>query len=205
MFYYNKNSCYKIFHTKECDCIKYSNEDDIRKFPNWVIASSKGYQLCEKCNLLLKKYILEKESVLRFCQQYGFSFEYTETAITIKTSMSKWKIALNNTGMRLDLYHRNKFKDENSSFIPEFHFQNSNCDTIMGYLDYIYWHDIYRRYHPLKKSSIYPKLNSPPPKKGTKRYHKNERRIKRNARKKSIANVLSLIKSLESEHNNPSG
>lgn len=203
MVYYIKNCRSKIVHLDGCCHIKNTDKADIGTFPNLSKAYSHGYRLCNHCNLMQKKFKSEKEKIFTFCQQYGFSYRQDDRIATVTTTLSKWKIVLNNTGERLELYHRNSYdKKGDTGVISNYHFQHATYDTITGFLDYIYWHDVYRKSHPLESSRIYPKLKSPPPMKGTKRYRKEQKMLERKERKKSIANVLSLIESLQTVQSN---
>jgi len=62
----------------------------------------------------------------------------------------------------------------------------------MDYLKYIIQHDNYRNHNPYH--FIMPVQ---PPKKGTKRYKKQQHKAKKRARRDAVNNVLNLINSLE--------
>ena len=98
---------------------------------------------------------------------------------------------------RIVLYHKNDFKTDKDhlSEISGYHLQgDARRKSIVEYLQYIVDHDYYRMLNPVyipKK-----KKESPPPRKGTRRYKSAQRRIEKYERKRAISNVLSLIESL---------
>jgi len=61
--------------------------------------------------------------------------------------------------------------------------------TLLGYLEYIVEHDYFRMLNPIHPA---PKKKEPP-RKGTKRYRKQQKRAKKQALRESIRNVLNLI------------
>ncbi len=196
MFFYNTSCHSKTVHLEGCGHIRHTDKAKIGTFPNLTKAISCGYRLCKHCNLMQKRYHTEKGSIFDFCQQYGFAYRQSDRIATVTTALSKWKIVLNDAGDGLKLYHRNTFdKKGSTSMISNYHYQHATYDTIGGFLDYIFWHDIYRKNHPLEG---YKKANVPPPMKGTKRYRKEKRKLEKRERRRSIANVLSLIESLQS-------
>ena len=116
--------------------------------------------------------------------------------ISIRSIKSKWKITLDEN-YKIVLYHKNDFttNKDHLSVISGYHLQGDVLkDSIIAYLQYIVDHDYFRMVNPLYIPQN--KKVSSPPKKGTKRYKKSQRKLEKNERKKAIKNVLNLIDSL---------
>ena len=95
------------------------------------------------------------------------------------------------------LYHRNDFKTDKDhlSEIKGYHLQGDVKKTsIIEYLQYIVDHDYFRMLNPVHIPKK--KKESPPPRKGTRRYKSAQRRIEKYERKRAIYNVLNIIESL---------
>lgn len=200
MFYYIKKCRSKTVHLKGCRHIGHCADAEIGTFIDLTQADLSGYRLCNHCNLIQKQYKAEEEKILDICQKYGFSYYQRDRIATVTTTVSKWKITVNNVGTQMNLYHRNSFDIPGEvSIIPNYHYQNVTYKNIIGFLDYILRHDIYRKKHPLEENK---KVNTPPPIKGTKRYRKEKKKLERKTarieRRNSITRVLSLIESLQS-------
>ena len=65
----------------------------------------------------------------------------------VHTPRSKWRIIVNGKANKLFLYHKNTYhkNEEIPSIVPGYHSQATRSKTIVGYLEYIIQHDIYRR------------------------------------------------------------
>ena len=79
-------------------------------------------------------------------------------------------------------------EEETHDRVPGYHCQSVCHPTLLGYLEYIVEHDYFRMLNPIH---LAPKKKSP--RKGTKRYRKQQKRAKKQARRESIHNVLNLI------------
>lgn len=123
------------------------------------------------------------------------SIFFKDKFIGISTPISDWRIVPSGNGNEVVLYHKNTLSTEKTGPVPGYHLQRVSQDTIFGYLEYISDHDFYRNMHPLYP--IHSKKNSPPPMKGTKRYRKEQKRAAKKAKWQSVANVISLIDSLQ--------
>lgn len=196
MYCYCKNSRKKIIHSIECFHVRKTEIDNIGWFESLSEACEHGYRLCKHCNPLVKCYKREDNEIIDFCRKNGLSVRLESKYIYICSIKSKWKIALDKKN-RLVLYHKNDFttNKDHLSEISGYHLQGDVLrNSIIAYLQYIVDHDYFRMVNPLYIPQN--KKVSPPPKKGTKRYRKSQRRIEKNERKKAIKNVLDLIDSL---------
>ncbi len=71
---------------------------------------------------------------------------------------------------------------------------------MLQYFTYITSHDAYRMHHPEAPRAALtkkPPKQKEPPRKGTKRWHKEQARRRTAERKRAIRNVLALIDSLD--------
>lgn len=196
MYYYSKKSRKKIIHTIECFHINDPDINDIGWFETLPEAYEQGYRLCKHCNPLFKQYKKELEQINDFCRENGLSVHLSNRSISIYSIKSKWKIALDKKN-RMVLYHKNDFETnkDHLSEISGYHLQgDARRGSVVAYLKYIVEHDYYRIINPVyipKK-----KKDSPPPRKGTKRYKSAQRRTEKYERRQAIRNVLNLIDSL---------
>jgi len=201
MFYYSKNSRKKIIHVDTCFMKNQIHDANIGCFDSLQEAYKKGYRLCRHCSPLVRQYRQVKDDVCRYSLEKGIRFHYTNNAIVVKTSFSKWKIVVAETGKRLDLYHKNTYKSshDDESLVEGYHLQNIRKGSIQGYFEYIANHDDYRLANPVY---VPPKTKKKePPRKGTKRYKSQQRREEQKARKYSIWRTLALIDEYSSQSN----
>lgn len=196
MYYYNKKSAKKIIHTFECFHIVHTCIEDIGWFETLKEAYQQGYRFCKHCNPLFKYYKAENKEIIDFCRKNGLSVILRNKNILVCSIKSNWKITLDKNN-RIVLYHKNEF-ETNRDYLSEingYHLQgDARRDSIVSYLNYIIRHDDYRMQNPIYISKK--EKESPPPRKGTKRYKSLQRRIEKYERKKAIRNVLDLIDSL---------
>ncbi len=196
MFYYNKKSRKKIIHTAECFHVYNVDINDIGWFEAVADAYNKGYRFCKHCNPLIRMYNNESRQINDYCRENGLSYNLGNKSIVIYSIDSMWQITLDKNS-RIILYHKNDFKTnkDHLSEINGYHLQgDAKKDSILDYLKYIVEHDFYRMHNPIFINKK--KKASPPPKKGTKRYKSELKKIEKYERKKAIKNVVNLIDSL---------
>lgn len=196
MYYYNQFSKTKVIHLDSCFHISKERHKKVDHFKSLHEAYENGYRLCKHCNPMHKQYKKERDEILQMSAKKGLSVYSGNRYISITSVASKWKITLDNE-MRMVLYHKNEFETANDSAsqVLGYHFQGDvNQTSIISYLNYIVEHDYFRMMHPVNKPKQ--KKNSPPPRKGTRRYRSAQRRNEKNQRKQAIKNVLDLIDSL---------
>lgn len=199
LYYFNQKSSKKIVHSQDCFRIANSENSNIGLFKTLDDAYEAGYRLCRNCSPIAKKYKREENEIMEFCRINGMIPYFHDKFVGITSVSGKWKITVNKDGKQICLFHKNEYKSkhDNKSPIPGFHLQKACCDSIMGYLSYISKHDSYRRKNPLY---IFPK-EKPLPRKGTRRYREEQKKVKIIANKRAIRNVLDLIESLPSSTN----
>ena len=200
MYYYSKKSGSKIVHLADCFCIQNTDIDDLGWFESLSEAYSQGYWFCAHCNPLIKQYHQESDEILEYCRKNGLSFWRSNRFISISSTRSEWRIALDQQN-RMVLYHKNDFKTDRDhlSEMKVYHFQRDvRLDSIVGYMEYILDHDYFRMLNPVYAPR---KKEITPPQKGTKRYKSAQKRFKKFERKREIRNVLNLIDSLHAPSN----
>lgn len=197
MYYYSKKCRKKIIHTHLCFHIQHTELDDIGWFETLPEAYEQGYRLCKHCSPIAKHYRKESKQILDFCGKNGLAVHLGCRSIFVTSPRSKWKIAVGND-RQITLYHQNTFETERDhlSEIKGYHLQHDvTKDSVVEYLNYIVEHDYFRMLNPVYNKPR-KKKESPPPRKGTRRYKSEQRRIEKYERKRAIRNVLNIIESL---------
>lgn len=197
MFYYSKNSRKKIVHKQQCPYCARMKKDNTGLFLSLDEARAAGYRLCIYCSAVGKRYLSEYKTLASYAVENGLSFRYDDGKVLIETPHSSWMIITNGKKHKMFLYHQNaeNFPNERS-LIPGYHSQHFQSNTILGYMEYIVEHDGYRLHH---KYHMKNKPEPSPPRKGTKRYKKLQRKIKRDKRRAEQRNVYRIFEELESE------
>ena len=106
-----------------------------------------GYRMCNCCSLVGMRLRKEQNAVNHFCQENGVSCWLEDGQLHVHTPKSKWRIIVNGKANKLFLYHKNTYQkyEKIPSIVPGYHSQAIRSKTIVGYLEYIIQHDIYRR------------------------------------------------------------
>ena len=89
------------------------------------------------------------------------------------------------------------------SAIRGYHNQHIRFRSLPEYFSYITSHDAFRMHHPEAPRAALaqkPPKQKEPPRKGTKRWHKEQTRRRAVERKRAIRNVLALIDSLDANY-----
>lgn len=196
MYYYSKKSRRKVVHDGDCFYIQNVDGDSIGIFESLDEAYAHGYRLCRHCSPLAVQYRKEVRQLSEYCRKQAASFFFNDRFIGVYTPNSKWRIVPATTHDGFDLYHKNTIEKnkDNDSPVPGYHLQRVYRKTLMEYFECVVDHEYYRMTHPLY---IRPdKKEKAPPRKGTKRYRKQQAKAEKRARKQSIINVLNLIDGL---------
>jgi len=193
MYYYNKNSRKKVVHAAECFCIRNRPSDAFGCFETLQEVEANGYRLCRHCSLLARQYRKECAALTEYCRKNAVSIFFDDRFIGIYTPHSHWRLILNEGNEAFSLYHENSYesKRDADSAVPGYHLQRVCKGSVQGYLEYVVEHERYRRMNPL-----YIREQKQLPRKGTKRYKKQQAKAERYARRKAIARVLTLIDGL---------
>lgn len=190
MYYATSLGRKRIIHTPDCPHCKRIREENLIEIPSIWAAFSKRYHLCKHCNPLMQKYKSEESAIQEYCSHNGLCFSIENKCFRVETPRSMWKITLEDNATCTTLYHKNELHLEKRRHdrVPGYHCQSVCHPTLLGYLEYIVEHDYFRMLNPIH---LAPKKKSP--RKGTKRYRKQQKRAKKQARRESIHNVLNLI------------
>lgn len=195
MYYYSKKSKNRILHTQFCFHIRRVDPDDIGWFETLSEAYAQGYRLCKHCSPIAGQFRKESKAIYDYCRDNGLAVRLDCRSISVASPSSKWKITLGSGG-RLVLYHHNTHQTAQDGFseIRGYHLQGDvSRDSVVDYLEYIVEHDYFRMLHPVYDQ---PGKGSLPPKKGTKRYRREQRKLKAREKRRAIRNVLNLIDAL---------
>lgn len=196
MYYYSKTSRRGVAHLEGCFQLQAVAPERLGSFETLSQAHAGGYRLCRCCSPIARQYRAERAALLAFCQTRAISCFLHDGFLVVTTPYSRWRILSGEAGGLL-LYHRNSFQtaQDAQSPVPGYHLQRVCKAELLGYLTYIVEHEYYRMMHPVSPRPA----KKEPPRKGTKRYQKQQAREKHAARRKAISNVLSLIDSLSAK------
>lgn len=196
MFYYSKNSKEKIVHDSHCCCFKIMNKQNVRCFATLEEARAAGYRLCDRCAPINRFIRGNRKAINEFCRRNGMLCYLHDGSITIKAPFSMWKIILHEkTRKHIFLYHKNIYNSLGNSAVPGYHSQSVRRNAVLAYLEYIAAHEEYRQKNPLVPT----RQSASPPRKGTKRWNKEQRRLENMRRRDAIHRTLYLIDQVSSE------
>lgn len=197
MYYFCRKSRSKVVHSQACAHIRKLCREEIGIFTTLEAVKAAGYRLCRHCNPLAKLYRREHKALQHYCRSHTAVIAFRDSFISVSTPISNWQIIVSGNGRELLLYHKNNVGTKAAGPVPGYHLQMISRDSIMGYLEYISEHDIYRNMHPNRFA--FSKKNSPPPLKGTKRYRKEQKKAAKRAKWQSVNYVNSLLDSLKAQ------
>lgn len=192
MFYYSKNSKKKVVHFEGCHHLNAIKAENLSSFESIKKVREAGYRMCSCCSPIVKKIRTENDAIQNFCYENGLLYFIDKGNLHIQTKHSKWKVLASDEQSKVELHHKNTYKQEYENSVPGYHKQAFCSESILGYMEYIVKHEAYRRHNPLPV-----KVEKAPPIKGTKRWNKQQKAIKRKERKQQIWNVLNLIDNLQ--------
>ena len=141
MVFYSTKSNEKVFHLPHCKIARRIRKEYKKQFATPEEARLAGYRMCNCCSLVGTRLRKEQKAVNQFCQENGVSCWLEDGQLHVHTPRSKWRIIVNGKANKLFLYHKNTYP----SIVPGYHSQATRSKTIVGYLEYIIQHDIYRR------------------------------------------------------------
>ena len=201
MFYYSKRSHRRIVHMQARFLVRGFAPETIGTFETLSEALDAGYRLCRRCNPILRQYRKEQMAILDYCRENGMSFHLNDRYLSIISPISQWRVAVSPSGTTM-LYHKNtEFRaSDAASAIRGYHNQHIRFRSLPEYFSYITSHDAYRMHHPEAPRAALtkkPPKQKEPPRKGTKRWHKEQTRRRAAERRRAIRNVLALIDSLD--------
>ena len=199
MYYFSKNSRKKVIHLDSCFHCRAVETDNIGSFHTLEEAYEQGYRLCRHCSPLVRLYRREGEAMAAVCLNKAITYFFHDRFIGIETPRSKWKIVPREESGGFALYHKNTYETsrDSQSAVPGYHLQRVSKESAKEYLEYVVEHEYYRMRNPLE---IYPiKRKKEPPRKGTKRYRKQQKRAKWYAKHRAAVDVLRMIDGLSAQ------
>ena len=136
---YHKPNCHyvKMIASKNCMSIA-KNDAQIRR-----------YRICKCCNSMSYHYRIEQNSIEYYRKYKKMEFRFIDGILYVKSEIGCWKLVYSKKFENIVLYHRNTVSVTLDFDHPEnepYHRQVDalSCNTISGYLNYIYEHDRYK-------------------------------------------------------------
>lgn len=137
-----------IYHKPGCryvQRIKYKNRMSLPKCE----AKVEGYRVCRYCNSMHYHYQVERHTLDFYSRCKKMQFNYINGILYVKSEIGCWKLVYFRKEEKIALYHRNatvKPLDFEHPQYEAYHRQEDKpyCNSIEGYLDYIYEHDKYK-------------------------------------------------------------
>lgn len=137
-----------IYHKPGCryvERIQYKNRMSLPKSD----ARREGYHVCRYCNSMNHHYRVEQQTLDFYKRVKKMQFNFINGILYVKSEIGCWKIVYIRKEEKFALYHRNATAKELDFEHPQYepyHRQEDKpfCNTIEGYLDYIYEHDKYK-------------------------------------------------------------
>lgn len=137
-----------IYHKPGCryvERIKYQNRMSLPKRD----AKVEGYHVCRYCNSMNHHYRVEQHTLDFYSRRKKMQFIYIDRILYVKSEIGCWKLVYVRKEEKIVLYHRNtttKPLDFEHPQYESYHRQKDKpyCNSIEGYLDYIYEHDKYK-------------------------------------------------------------
>lgn len=147
MVFYSTKSNEKVFHLPHCGIARRIRKEYKKQFDTPEEARAAGYRMCSCCSPVGIRLRREQNAINQFCQEHGVSCRLEDGQLHVRTPRSKWRIIINGKSKTLFLYHKNTYQkyEKIPSIIPGYHSQAIRSKTIVGYLEYIVQHDIFRR------------------------------------------------------------
>jgi len=137
-----------IYHKPGCryvERIQYKNRMSLPKSD----ARKEGYHVCRYCNSMNHHYRVEKSTIDYYSRCKKMQFNLIDGILYVKSEIGCWKIIYIRKRESFALYHRNsttKELDFDNPQYEQYHCQEDKpyCNSIEGYIDYIYNHDKYK-------------------------------------------------------------
>lgn len=203
---YSIKSHRKIAHYPHCSIIHRIAKGNRRTFESFDEAQAQGYMLCNCCPPIAQRYRKERGAVDDYCAGRGLTLYLHDGIIDIFSRHDCWRLITKGQKNSIFLYHKNNLKKyvwtKDKDLVPGYHLQAFRSNTILGVLEYIDSHDNYREAHPYPQwliqdgateDHIDKKKKRTTPRKGTKRYRKEQAKKKRRERQNSIERVYALL------------
>ena len=137
-----------IYHKPGCRYVERIQGKNRMALPK-IEAKRNGYHVCRYCNSMAHHYRVEQSTLDFYSRCKKMQFNYLDGILYVKSEIGCWKLIYVRKEEKFVLYHRNATDKEVDFEHPQFdkyHRQEDKpyCNSIEGYLDYIYEHDKYK-------------------------------------------------------------
>ncbi len=137
-----------IYHKPGCRYVERIKGNNRMSLPKHD-AKCEGYHVCRYCNSMNHHYQVEQHTLDFYSRCKKMKFNYIDGILYVKSEIGCWKLVYVRKEEKLALYHRNattKPLDFEHPQYEAYHRQEDKpyCNSIEGYLDYIYKHDKYK-------------------------------------------------------------
>lgn len=137
-----------IYHKPGCRYVGRIQDKNKMSLPKGD-ARKEGYHVCKYCNCMNHHYRAEQRTLDYYQNHKKMQFRFVDGILYVKSQIGCWKIVYVRKFESFVLYHRNtttKELDFNHPQYEQYHRQEDKpaCNSIAGYLDYIYEHDKYK-------------------------------------------------------------
>lgn len=146
MFTYSKNSTGKVYHLSHCSILRRIKKENRQVFQNKEEAEAAGYRCCSCCSPVAVRYRRDHTEINAFCKEHNISCRMDAGQLLVTAPASTWRVIVAGASNTLLLYHKNTYDKDTTipSCVPGYHSQAIRSKTILGYLEYIVRHDVYR-------------------------------------------------------------
>ena len=177
-----------IYHKPGCryvERIKYKNRMSLTKHD----AKIEGYHVCRYCNSMNHHYRVEHNKRDFYSRCKKLQFNYIDGILYVKSEIGCWKLVYVRREEKIALYHRNtstKPLDFEHPQYEAYHRQEDKpfCNSIEGYLSYIYEHDKYKA--AIERGETVTKFSS-------KKYARYEAKAQRKRQNKRLDHLFRMI------------
>lgn len=146
MVFYSIKSKDRVFHLTDCVVNRRIKRDNRRQFDTPELAREAGLRMCNRCAPMGRKLQRELPEINKFANDHEIAYQLRDNVLHITSRCGEWAIIMIGKRNIIFLYHKNlrPAKSSRASVVPGYHSQAVRADSILGYLQYIAAHDIYR-------------------------------------------------------------
>ncbi len=137
-----------IYHKPNCHYVKKMSPKNRMSIAK-ADAQIRRYRICKCCNSMGYHYRTEQSTIEYYRKHRNMDFRFIDGILYVKSEIGCWKLIYSKKFENIILYHRNTVSIPLDFDHPEnepYHRQVDalSCNTISGYLNYIYEHDRYK-------------------------------------------------------------
>lgn len=152
----SSNSENNLFHRYNCKYVKMIPKKNRIVFDTAKDARDQGRKYCKCCSAIMVMYRQEKDEIDKYGKEHGIylSFDRDDGSLNVISRTGKWKLVYNSKRDMAFLYHKNRSDHNHYSkdLIKGYHYQSAYSESLLGYMEYIYEHDAFRKEQPLYDS-----------------------------------------------------